>query len=147
MRHYLILIVMGCFLSACNKDTFETKPTIKIVDINSEVIVPNTMLDITLEYTDKEGDLGRGIISYIRQRQNIKPIPQPGVNDKADTVLYPIPDFTPKSKGEIVFSIPYEFLTEDPNDNDTMIFKISVVDVKGNKSDTLTSVSIVAKQN
>jgi len=147
MRQFLILILICCFIMACNKDTFETKPTIKIKELNSEVIPENANLDVTLEYTDKEGDLGRGELTYIRERKNIKPIPNPGVNDQIDTVRYPIPDFTPKNKGEIVVSIPYSLMNEDPNDDDTMIFKISVVDFRGNKSDTVTTVNIIAKQN
>jgi hypothetical protein len=132
---------------ACSKDTFETRPTIKVKDLSSEVIVLNSSLDITLEYTDKEGDLGNGELTYIRVRQNIKGIPQPGQNDQTDTVHYPIPVFPPKTKGEIVVTIPYGFMSEDPNDNDTMIFKLSVIDIRGNKSDTVTTKSVVAKQN
>jgi len=147
MRQFLILILICCFIMACNKDTFETRPTIKIKEVNSEVIPENGNLDITLEYTDKEGDLGRGELTYIRERKNIKPIPNPGVNDQIDTVHYPIPDYTPKNKGEIVVTIPYSLMSEDPNDDDTMIFKLSVIDIRGNKSDTVTTVNIIAKQN
>lgn len=147
MRQFLILILICCFIVACSKDTFETTPTITIKSVNSEVIPENGNLDITLEYTDKEGDLGRGELSYIRERKNIKPIPNPGVNDQTDTVRYPIPDFTPKNKGEIVVTIPYFFMSEDPNDDDTMVFKLSVIDIRGNKSDTVTTVNIIAKQN
>jgi hypothetical protein len=132
---------------ACNKDTFETKPTIKIKDLSSEVIPPDGNLDITLEYTDKEGDLGRGEITYIRDRQNIRPISQPGQNDKPDTVRYPIPEYAPKSKGEIVVTIPYQFLDEDPNDDDTMSFRLSVIDFRGNKSDTVTTKNVIARRN
>ena len=59
MRQFLILILICCFIVACSKDTFETRPTIKIKEVSSEVIPLNGNLDITLEYTDKEGDLGR----------------------------------------------------------------------------------------
>jgi len=38
-------------------------------------------------------------------------------------------------------------MSEDPNDDDTMIFKLSVIDIRGNKSDTVTTVNIIAKQN
>ena len=132
---------------ACSKDTFETTPSIKIKELSGEVIPLNGNLDITIEYTDKEGDLGNGELTYIRERKNIKPIPNPGVNDQIDTVHYPIPVFTPKNRGEIVVTIPYSLMSEDPNDDDTMIFKLSVIDIRGNKSDTVTTVNIVAKQN
>ncbi|MFM9908170.1 MAG: hypothetical protein ACKVOW_02410 [Chitinophagaceae bacterium] len=147
MRKYFIPILVLFFIVACTKNKYETRPTIKIKEINSTTIIPNSSLVITLEYTDKEGDLGMGQITYFRKRLNIKPIPNPSVNDKADTVNYSLPEFNNETKGLIEVSIPYDFLTEDPNDNDTMLFKIFVKDFKGNKSDTLTTSNIIAKQN
>ena len=143
MRQFLILGLICCFIMACSKDTFETTPTIKIKELSSEVILPNGNLEITLEYTDKEGDLGRGEVTYIRDRQNLKGPTQ----DIADTVHYPIPEFTPKNKGEIIVKVPYDFMDEDQNDNDTMVFRLSVIDFRGNKSDTVSTVNIIAKQN
>lgn len=130
-------------ITACKKDKFETKPIIKVKEIKPSEVVPNQTLSILLEYTDKEGDLGKGQLLYIRNRLNIKP-PQ---NNIVDTVRYTIPDFPATSKGEMSVDIPYNFLNEDPTDNDTMVFKLAVMDIKGNKSDTIQTSKIVARQN
>jgi len=44
-------------------------------------------------------------------------------------------------------TIPYNFMDEDPNRNDTMFFKITVRDLGGHQSDTISSKSVVARQN
>lgn len=128
---------------ACSKDKLETKPSISIKKVNSTEIVQNSLLRVTLEFSDKEGDLGQGELTYVRDRTNIRPIP--GGFDKADTARYPLPEFPNRQTGEIDVDIPYDFLDEDPNDNDTMTFRFSVIDRAGNKSDTITSGKIVAR--
>lgn len=133
-------------LIACHKDNFETKPTIRVKDINTTEVKAGEELKITLECTDKEGDEGEGELTYIRVRTNSIPIPDPNTNDKADTAHSPIPAFPKTDKVEIVLTIPYNFLNEDPGRNDTMYFKLTVRDSQNNQSDTITTKSIVAKQ-
>ena len=131
---------------ACNKDKLQTKPSIKIKDVNATEIGQDGTLEITMEYGDKEGDLSEGQLTYVRNRTNIKPIPNPLANDKADTVRYPLPKFSDRSRGEIQVSIPYDFMTEDPNDNDTMFFRIAVQDRAGNVSDTIQTGNVIARE-
>lgn len=141
----ILSILSILILAACSKDKLETKPAIKVKSVNSDVIVPGTVLRLILEFSDKEGDLGEGEVSYIRTRTNLRPIP--GGFDKADTVRYPIPEFPDRSEGEIQVDLPYDFLDENPNESDTMFFRISVKDRGGNPSDTITTGSIIARQN
>jgi hypothetical protein len=138
----LILLIL-----ACNKDKFQTKPTIKVKDISPTEVTPNGRLTITLECTDKEGDAGGGELTYIRIRTNSTAIPDPGTNDKVDTVHYPVPDFPKTQKTDISVEIPYDLMDEDPNRNDTMFFKLSLKDVGNNSSDTISTQSVVAVQN
>jgi hypothetical protein len=143
----LCLILTVCVLTACHKDKFQTKPTISIKDINNtEVPAPDGVLRITLECTDKEGDEGNGLLTYIRVRTNVTPIPDPTNNDKADTAYATVPDFPTKDKVEMTLDIPYSFLDEDPNLNDTMYFKLTLRDRGNNQSDTISTQQIVAKQ-
>lgn len=148
MRSIPVLLVLSVtiVLAACGKDKFESKPLLEIKDYNAEVISPNEVLNIRLTYYDKEGDLGTGEFTYIRVRTNGTPIPNPGVNDKADTVRSQVPEFPAKNTGELTINIPYAFMDEDPNRNDTMYFKIAVVDLKGNKSDTISTPLFVARK-
>ena len=148
MKTLLLLGLFSLFIAAsCNKDKFQTKPTIEVKSLNThEVPAPNGDLEIRLEFTDKEGDLGDGILTYIRVRTNTRPIPLPGTYDKPDTIRTGIPEFPGTSKGDIFLTIPYNFLDEDPGRNDTMFFKITVKDIKNNSSDTISTATIVAKQ-
>ena len=149
MKTHLI-ICMGLsimVLASCDKDKFQTKPSIEIKSISTkEVPAQNGTMNIRLNYTDKEGDLGKGILTYIRIRTNGTPIPNPNNNDKIDTVRTPIPDFPSKNSGELDILFDYNFMDEDPFRNDTMYFKITVQDRGGNNSDTISTPSVVARQ-
>jgi len=140
-------ICVAIILVACGKDKFQTKPTIRIKDINTDVVnAPNGTLRVTLESTDKEGDEGGGTITYIRVRTSVLAIPNPATYDKIDTVNYPVPSFPKTQTKEIEVNIPYGFLDEHPTKNDTMFFKFTLRDIAGNQSDTVSSKTIVAKQ-
>jgi len=138
-----LTIVSLVLAFACSKDKLETKPTIKVKDLNGTEIPQGAILQVTLEYSDKEGDLGAGEVTYVRDRLNIRPVP--GAFDKADTARYVLPVFPNRETGDIVIDIPYDFMDEDPNDNDTMVFRFMVIDRAGNKSDTINSVPVVAR--
>jgi len=142
----LCIISTVLIIAACHKDKFQTKPTISVKDINNTDIPPGGTLRITLECTDKEGDEGQGLMTYIRVRTNSTSIPDPTNNDKADTAFATVPDFPTKDKVEMTLDIPYSFLDEDPNLNDTMFFKLTLRDRGNNQSDTISTVPIVAKQ-
>lgn len=140
-------VLLTLVLISCGKDKYETTPTITIKDLSSEVVdAPSGTLRVTLESTDKEGDEGGGILTYIRVRTNVNPIPNPGLNDKVDTVNYLIPAFPKTSKKDIEISLIYDFLNEDPNKNDTMFFKFTLRDMANNQSDTVNSKVIIARQ-
>ncbi|HEX6193149.1 MAG TPA: hypothetical protein VFZ42_12330 [Chitinophagaceae bacterium] len=149
MKTHLI-ICMGLsimVLTSCGKDKFQTKPTLEIKSISTkEVPVPNGTMTIRLTFTDKEGDLGNGTLTYIRIRTNGIPISDPNNNDKIDTIRTPVPNFPSKNTGEMDVFFDYNFLNEDPIRNDTMYFKFSVEDRGGNTSDTISSPLIVARQ-
>lgn len=147
MKAVIITVFAAAALTSCGKDKFQTRPTIEIKSISSkEVPVPNGTMNIRLTFTDKEGDLGNGTLTYIRVRTNGTPIPDPGTYDKVDTIRVPVPEFPDKSKGEMDIFIDYNFMDEDPNRNDTMFFKFTVKDRGQNDSDTISSEPVVARQ-
>ncbi len=149
MKKSLIAFVSLIFLNACDKDRFETKPQIKILSVNRNVVEKNTDLRFLLEFTDKEGDVDDSLF-VIRQRLNSRgPVtlrPSP----------YGIPKFPNQSKGEIQVTLAYnEGITfgisplRIPGSNpeqfqpDTMRFKFVLKDRAGNVSDTATSRDII----
>lgn len=155
LRRLFPFLLLLTVLVSCSKDKPSTKPSIKFKSINGTDFLAESVVNISLDYTDKEGDLGNGIITYIRDRINLKPITDPASNDKADTIQSALPDFPKTSTGEITLRIPGSFLDEDPlpqNDsanasiyNDTVVFKIFVQDVAGNVSDTITTPEVVQR--
>lgn len=143
----IIWVLVAFVLFACSKDKFKTKPTIEIQDINpTEVESPNGLLTIRLKYTDKEGDLGNGILTFLRIRTNSTPIPDYNNNNKPDTITNSIPEFPAKDRGELDINLDYNFLDEDPGRDDTMYFRITVQDAGGNQSDTIQTKAIVARK-
>lgn len=147
LKRYLPYLVFAVVVVACGKDKLQSKPTLKIKGVNGTEIPVGAELVINLEFTDKEGDLGGGMITYVRNRLNVKPITDPNSNDKADTVNQILPDFPKTTTGEIQLKISNAFMSEDPFDNDTMFFKIYVADINNNVSDTLTTVTVIDRQN
>lgn len=145
---FLLAVVV---FAACSKDKLETKPTIELKSLNGTEFVFDPMLGVpdlimTFEFRDKEGDLGGGTVTYIRNRTNADPISNPAANDKIDTVRAPLPNFPKSTTGEFEIKFPGPFLIEDPDDNDTMFFKVLVQDVAGNVSDTVVTPTVVQRK-
>ena len=143
----VVLAVIGC-----DKDKLETKPSIELKKVNGTEFLLDSVtfripdLIMTLRYDDKEGDLGGGVVTYIRTRTNIDPIENPAANDKIDTIRSMLPEFPKTSTGEIDIIFPGTFLLEDPRDNDTMFFDLFVQDLAGNVSDTIRTPTIVQRK-
>jgi len=144
LKRYSSLLVVMAIALACSKDKLETKPSIKIKSVNATELPRQMDLIILLEFRDKEGDLGNGLLTYLRERLNVY---YPALNDLADSVSNPIPDFPKTSQGEIQVVIPADLMDQNSFQNDTMQFKILVHDLGGNISDTITTPVIVQLQD
>jgi hypothetical protein len=142
MKLLLIIAILSStiLLTACDKGKFETKPLIEVKNYNSKEILANGSLVIRLDYFDKEGDIGDGVMYVLRKRLNVIPPNQ----DRPDLLNYMIPKFNDRDQGELRLEFQEEnFLSESTNQNDTMIFRIAVTDRAGNASDTITTDQIV----
>ncbi|MBL7698060.1 MAG: hypothetical protein JNK79_07870 [Chitinophagaceae bacterium] len=160
LKRYLPYLAFAVVVVACDKNKLETRPSLKIKNVNTSEVFPGQQLIVTLEYKDKEGDLGNGFVTYVRNRLNGTPLDP--LLDKTDTVERPLPDFPKTTTGDIEVKIDYAFMDEDPGTpeipatpttpaipavpvNDTMIFKFYVKDAEGNVSDTLSTGTIVER--
>jgi hypothetical protein len=142
----LILIAV-----ACNKDNIETTPTIKIKSISPMQVPGNGDLSIMLNFTDKQGDIDSLYLYKIRTNQDQR-------KTQFDSILYKIPEFPEKSKGEIKITIQYNFgllSAETPpaqpgapngKEPDTLIFKMYAKDRAKNASDTVFSEPVVVER-
>lgn len=139
----LVIVVM-----ACNKDKFQTKPTIIIKSVNTEVVPFNGSLVVTLECTDKEGDVQDSIF-IVKRRLNKRVVPT-----VRDTLRYKFPVFPTNTRTEIQVVLDYQNILSAinppniPGSNpvrkelDTLVLKFAVRDKAGNKSDTVQSQQI-----
>jgi hypothetical protein len=154
LKRYLPFIALIVVIIACSKGKLETRPSIEIKNINASALPDDQDFLITIKYRDKEGDLGNGQLTYIRNRLNTSSV----INDLADTVVYPIPDFPKATDGEFELRINAGFLNERPKripvdstrlaeNNDTVSFKIFVKDLAGNISDTVATSPLVQIDN
>jgi len=149
MKKYFFGFFALIVVVACNKDKFQTKPTLKVISSNTSTVPLSGTLSVKLEYTDKEGDVSDSLL-VIRQRLNKR---QP-LNLKA--LPYKIPDFPNTTKGEINVNMDYygditlqldaiRIPGSNPsrNEPDTMNFKFVAKDKGGHYSDTVSLNNII----
>ena len=151
LRKLLLILFLSALVAACDKNSFQTKPSLTLEDQSTGVPADNeAIFMIRLKYTDKEGDLGRASDSslvYTAKALNVRKLV--GGSD------YPfeytrLPDFPDKTSGEIeIRALRLNYYKDlvnpgtDQDKNDTIVMKIVVKDRAGNTSDTLTTGPIV----
>lgn len=87
---------------ACSKDKYSTKPQLSVKEVKNYNVGRGDLIDITLEFTDKEGDITDSI--FIRTLTT-----RCATSNR--TVGYPIPKFTTSANIKGEFKIIYENLT------------------------------------
>ncbi|HEY4148128.1 MAG TPA: hypothetical protein VGM41_04335 [Chitinophagaceae bacterium] len=149
MKKLLLLVFGLVLLIACNKDKYQSTPQIKIKSINPTIVPNGGTLDVTLSFTDKEGDVDDTVwVWKTRLNQTVVPTIR-------DSLKYKIPDFPNHSSGDISVSLDYQSVLSainPPNipgstpptpQPDTLVLKFVVSDRAGHKSDTATTGTIV----
>ena len=139
----MFAVIVALVMISCGKDKFQSIPQLKYKSRNTDVVPQNGTLVLSIEYTDKEGDVSDSIF-VVRQRLNIKGPVQLAASP------YNIPDFAKTDKGEFEISLAYQFglvfglspirvpgSNPVKNEIDTLRLKIVAKDNSGNKSDTL----------
>jgi len=141
-------------LVACSKDNIETKPAISIKSIAPSRVPTGVPLEINLSFTDKQGDIDSLFIQKIRVNQWEVP-----TVELTNNLIYEIPEFPEKNKGEIRVTIQYAtalVAAQDPpaqpdapngKEPDSLVFKFVLMDRAKNLSDTLTSDLIVVERS
>jgi hypothetical protein len=134
---------------ACGKDKFQTKPTISIKSINTDLVPANGTFVVTLECTDKEGDVQDSVL-IIKKRLNKRV-----VATIRDTIRYKFPSFPKSSRTFVEATLDYQTIISaitPPNipgsnpvqkERDTLLLRFMVRDNAGNTSDTISSKQII----
>jgi hypothetical protein len=151
MKKVARLLAFIVILIACDKDQFETKPTLKLESLSSEFVQKNEDLQVKFSFTDKEGDVSDTLFVF-RSRLNKR-----GIINHAVTP-FRIPDFPNTTKGEIVLNLNYGkalTLNNSPAlsipgqsgkfEPDTMLLRFILKDKANNKSDTAIANVIVER--
>lgn len=146
MMKYFFFIFCFALLFACNKDKFETKPTLTIKSYNFKELPRNQPLVVTLEYTDKQGDLGGGTVVYSPKRLNRRPLPS-NIPNYQDSTGVTIPVYANEPKAEVDVRIPYNTLHRSDTENDTIVVRFYFIDKAKNRSDTVTTDQLVILRN
>jgi hypothetical protein len=149
MKFSLVVVALcGLFLIACDKDKFQTKPTISLKSNTGTYIPLNAGFQFTLEATDKEGDVQDSVI-IIKRRLNKRVVPT-----LRDTIRYPFPEFPKTTKIEVDVYLDYQTIISALNppvipgsnppqrEPDTLVLRLAVRDRAGNTSDTIESPTI-----
>jgi len=147
-RSLFVIALLVVITVACNKDKFQTKPTITVKSINGNFIPLNGTFIITLECTDKEGDVQDSVI-VIKKRLNKRV-----VATIRDTLRYKFPVFPKNTITQVQATFDYQSILSALNppfipgsspaqrEVDTIVLRMAVRDNAGNTSDTINSPTI-----
>jgi hypothetical protein len=139
----LISIFLFAILSGCNKDKFNTVPSLKFTSVNTTELRAGQLIQFTLSFTDAEGDLSDSVFVQ-------KLVPNCEQSGFAKQ-LYALPSF-PTSKdqqGDLVITFGYnaspytDVKAPRCSQNDTAVFRFALRDKANHVSDTISSPPII----
>ena len=143
----LIFCFLVFALIGCNKDTVESVPRVWFKSYSTDVVPQQSALRITLEFTDREGDVDSVIVS--RQRVNAR-------GPQFNFVGFAVPETKGENKGQIIISMDYSLrLTSglsslripgsnpSKNEPDTLQLKFRLKDRARNFSDSTAAQQVI----
>ena len=139
MKQYFLSSLLLMMLMACGKDSFQSKPQLTINSISSNVVPPQSGLEIRLRLTDKEGDF----LDTVWVAKTTTRCPS---SNFRDSLLYRIPSDAPRTRnfdGEVIVTFNYFDIQPRCTRPDTAIFSFWMKDKAGNKSDTARTSPII----
>lgn len=140
MKHFLLVVIAALIITACSKDTFQSKPQLFLKSVSSTTVPVGGDLQIFMRLTDKEGDFKDTI--WVKKVTTKCPS-----SNFADSILYRIPGDVPKTSnfdGDVKISFTYAIeLQPRCTRPDTAVFSFWMKDEKGNQSDTVKTPPII----
>ena len=146
MRYSILFSTLIVILFSCNKNKFNTVPSLKITSVNTSVVHPGENLIFKLAFTDAEGDLLGDSALFVQEK--VLNCNKPGSGFKAP---YRLPTFstTKNQEGELIVSFGYNnsygqaLSAPKCFKNDTAVFRFALRDQAKHVSDTIVSDKIV----
>lgn len=152
MKKFVTAGIILLTIVACDKEKFQTKPTLEVTSVSNEVVPVNGSLEIVLKFTDKEGDVSDSL--FLRKTRLNRRV----VATLRDAFGFKIPAFPNATQGEFSILLAYQNIISAQNppnipgsvpsrrESDTLNLKIAVQDKAGNTSDTVTINNIVVQR-
>lgn len=142
MRNTLLIIIIAIVIVSCGKDKYTTAPQIKYKSVNPNVLrsnIPNGQQEVpqlTIQVTDKEGDLG-----WITGKDSAYVIIKSLINNQVDTFQMPdISSIVSKNYEADLLITPKFYRSNRPSPKiDTLYYEIYVTDFAKNKSNVITT--------
>lgn len=138
-----LFIAMFILLASCGKEAIRSKPQLRIKSVSSTNVPVGSDLQVTLRLSDKEGDFVDTL--WIKKRTS-----NCGLGNFTDSVLYRIPEETPRTKNfdaDVLVTFSYAIeLQPRCGKSDTAIFSFWIRDFAGNNSDTVTTSRITIQR-
>jgi hypothetical protein len=136
----LLTIMLTAAAVACSKNEYNTKPTLKIENVSTNVVQIGGTLTFDIKVTDKEGDVTDSFyIKKVRINKRVRPTLR-------DSFAFKIPDAPNTSNGTVRVELDYQnYLLSAISavENDTLLFNFALKDKAKNLSETVTSDPIV----
>lgn len=147
MKQTIAYLIIACFLfAACSKDSVNTRPSLTLKSVSSDVVPINGILEFKFTFGDKESDIDSLFI--YRTRLNIKK----ALQTVRDSIKLKVADYSTNLTGEINIDFncqtcyqnylisavnPPTSGTPPKNEADSMSYKFVVKDRQKNVSDTV----------
>ena len=143
------LSILGLVVVAACSKNYDSKPSLKVLSLSTDLVQVNEPLTIHLEYTDKEGDFDSIWVKKVRVNMR-KP-----QNTLRDSFWLKLSDEAPNNKKGLIDLVldynnyvvsanpPLTDLSGPGKEPDSLIFKIVLKDKKRNFSDTVSTGRVV----
>lgn len=137
MRYTILFSISIILLLSCNKNKYNTTPSLKYKSVNTTLLKPGQTIRFTLKFTDLEGDLTDTVFV-------IKSVPKCAASNFTAPYLLPTFPTSKNQEGELLISFSYPAINPQCfGKNDTAVFKFVLRDKALHKSDTAVSETIV----
>ena len=132
----LISMIILFFASGCNKNKYNTVPSLKYKSVSSKELRNFQTIQFRFTFTDKEGDLTDSL--YIIEKV-------PHCNYNGPVISFKLPSFptTKNIGGDILFNMTHNDFPVQCFGNDTATFKFFIKDAAKHISDTATAETII----
>jgi hypothetical protein len=138
----LLSIFVLFFLAACNKDKYNTTPTLTLKSTSDKNIPVNGSLQVEFELTDKEGDISDTLyFKKIRTNKRVATLVR-------DSLVFPIPQVSNTKKIALLLNLTYNDhlrATQSGSESDSLTLQVWIKDKANNKSAITNITDVVVK--